>query len=320
MIRFGILGTARIARAFFGTPLRGAEITAVASRSRARAERFAEAWGLARAYGGYAALLKDPDLDAVYVPLPQHLHLRWTLAAAAAGKHVLVEKPAALSSGDLQRMIAVCRTHRVLFMEALMYRFLRIHRRAREIVREGKVGELRYVDYNLSFDAWTRNIDGFRLVRRLGGGALYDLGMYAVDFLRFMTGGEPELVHARMRRHRGRGVDVFTHALFRSGKTVAALTVGFHADANYYTLAGSRGSVHAPVALSGRPDTHVLSVHLHEGNRRYEEVFPGENPYAREMEHFARCVEGRETPLLTPENSLRNHRIVEELFARSRPI
>lgn len=320
MIRFGILGAARIARAFFREPLEGVEIRAVASRDKSNAEAFAAEFGIPKSYQGYEALLADPEIDAVYIPLPQHLHAEYTIKAAQAGKHVLVEKPAALNSAEVKKMTAACRKHDVLYMEAFMYRFLRIHNRAKEIIAEGTIGELRHIDYHLSFNAWARGLEGFRLHKETGGGALYDLGIYAADFLRFITDSEPKLVKAYMRRAKPDGVDLFTHAVYTIDKIIATVSCGFNCDANYYTLAGERGSIHAPVALSGRPDQHSLLLHFHKDNSRKEEVFPPESPFKFEIEYFARCIERNEQPFLDAANSLKNAQLLDELFKRAEPI
>lgn len=320
MVRFGILGTARIARAFFRDRLDGLQITAVASRSIDKARAFAAEYDIRKIYGGYDELLADPDIDAVYIPLPQHLHAEYVVKSAKAGKHILLEKPAALTGTEIRSMAVACRKHGVIFMEGYMYRFLRYHNRAKEIVAQGTIGELRYIDYNVSVNAWERGFSGFRLDRKLGGGALYDLGIYGIDFLRFATDKEPKLLKSFMKRRKDDGIDVFTHAVYRIGNVIATLTSGYNTDANYYTLSGERGSIHSPVALSGRPDPQLLSIHLHDNNRRYEERFPAENPFKWEIEYVARCIKKNEQPFLGLENSLRNMKLLDELFKRSEAI
>ncbi len=320
MITLGILGTARIARALFRHPLENVQITAVASRERPRAGAFAAEYNIPNVCAGYGDLLADESIDAVYIPLPHHLHAEYVVKAAQAGKHVLVEKPAALSTREVREMSDACRSNNVVFMEAFMYRFLRVHNRAREIIREGTIGDLRYVDYNLGFNAQARGVTGFRLVREQGGGALYDLGVYGLDFIRWVTDGNPELVRAYMRRLGGDGIDVMTHALYTVGEVVATLTCGFDCDANYYVLAGRLGSILSPVALSGRDDSQTLTIHLHKDNQTYQEQFPPGMPYKEEVEYFASCVERHEQPLLGAENSRRNLQLLEVLFERALPL
>ncbi|MFN0157904.1 MAG: Gfo/Idh/MocA family protein [Bacteroidota bacterium] len=317
MIRFGILSTARIARALFRHPLDTVQITAVASRDKAKAEAFANEFGIPKAMEGYDRLLADPDIDAVYIALPQHLHAEYVIKAANAGKHILLEKPAALNSAELRKMIATCKKRNVLMMEAFMYRFLRVHNRAKEIVQEGTIGELRYIDFNLSFNAWARGLDGFRLNKATGGGALYDLGIYGADFLRFILGKTPRLVKAHMRKDKKTGIDVFTHAIYATGPTVASMTIGFNTDANSYLLSGERGSIYNTVALSGRHEPQLLSIHLHKDNSRTEEHFPADTPYKWEIEYFARCIERNEQPFLSPENSLEDMKMIDQLFQKS---
>ncbi len=320
MIRFGILGTARIARALFRHPLDNVKILGVASREQSKADAFAREFSIPKAVEGYEHLLADPEIDAVYIALPQHLHADYVIKAARAGKHILLEKPAALSSAELKKMLSAGKKHKVLFMEAFMYRFLRVHNRAQEIVQEGTIGELRYIDFNLSFNAWARGLEGFRLKKATGGGALYDLGIYGADFLRFIIGGTPRLVNSYMRKDKKTGIDVFTHAIYKSGPTVAAMTIGFNTDANYYTLSGEKGSVFNPVAISGKHETQTLSVHLHKDNSRTEEHFEPDMAYKWEIEYFARCIERNERPFLSPENSMENMKMLEELFRKSTPI
>ncbi len=317
MIRVGILGTARIAGAFFRHPLYGVTIASVASRDPARGEAFARNHGIPHVASSYDALLGDRSLDAVYIPLPQHLHAEYARRAAESGKHVLVEKPAALSSKDLLPVLEACRTRGVLFMEAFMYRFLRVHNRARELVQDGTIGPLRHIDFHLNVNARVLNLGGTRFARALGGGALYDRGIYAADFLRFITGAEPRLVSSHLRRDPESGVDVLTKALFETGEITASVTVGFLFDANFYTLAGETGSIHNPVAVSGRYDPQSLSIHLHDNNRRFEEAFPAGMPYKWELEYFARCIERGEEPFLGGANSLGNLRVLDDLLGRS---
>jgi xylose dehydrogenase (NAD/NADP) len=320
MIRFGILGTARITRPFFEQPLDMVSIDAIASRDASKAEAFAAEFNIPRAHGSYDSLLADSGIDAVYIPLPQHLHGEYVIKAAKAGKHVLVEKPSALTVAGLKQMLAACKKHGVLFMEAFMYRFMKVHNRAKELVDTGRIGELRYIDYNLSFNVDARGLKGFRLDTRKGGGALYDLGIYGMDFIRFITGGRPRLLEAWMKRKRGRGIDMFTHAVYSVGNVIATVTSGFNTDANYYMLSGSLGSIYSPVALSGRTVPNSLSIHLHEGNSRYEEHFEAENPYKHEIEYFARCIMNNTSPFLDGANSLSNMMLLEELFRKATPI
>lgn len=313
MVRIGILGTAAIARPFFGARLQHATIAAVASRSTARAAAFAREFGVPAHYGSYEALLGDPSIDAVYLPLPPSLHAEWAVRAARAGKHVLVEKPAAPSSADVERMVEACAASGVVYMEAFMYRFKAIHRRVRDLVRAGTLGELRFIDFNWCFNIEALRRSLFRLDPAHGGGALNDLGVYGVDFLRYLGMPVPVVVHATIERLGPGGVDTFSHVVLRSGKALVALTAGFTCDANSYALGGEKGSVHVPGSLSGRVVPNGLTMHLFDNDQRTEEVFPAENPYVAEMEHFAQCIDKGTAPESGGEGSLSNIRVLEEI-------
>ncbi|MDH3252497.1 MAG: hypothetical protein OEM41_06860, partial [Ignavibacteria bacterium] len=160
----------------------------------------------------------------------------------------------------------------------------------------------------------------FRLKKEYGGGALYDLGIYGIDFLRYLTSQEPVLLDAFIRREEPRGVDMFVHSSFMIGDIFATVTAGFDNDANSYTLCGEQGSVHVPGSLSGRPVANVLQLHLLGGDRRAEETFPPENPYILELEYFAECIRHHRQPEPGIDNSIANLKIIEEIFASARSI
>ncbi len=315
MVRFGILGTAAIARVFLGVPLRQATIAAVASRNAARAATFAREYAIPVSYGSYEDLLADPSIDAVYVPLPPALHAPWVVRAAQAGKHVLVEKPAAPGSADVRLMIEACRKHGVLYMEAFMYRFKAIHRRVRDLVAAGAFGELRFIDFSWCFNMEALRRSPFRLNPEAGGGALNDLGVYGVDFLRFLGLPAPTVLHATILRDPAGGVDTFSHAVLRTGPTVMGLTCGFTCDANYYVLGGEKGSVYVPGSLSGRLVPNVAYTHFFENDVKQEEVFAAENPYVAELEYFAGCILHGTPPEADAEGSLANVEILERIKA-----
>lgn len=197
-VRIGVLGAARILPRALLTPARqtpGVAIVALAARDRRRAEAVARRHGIARVHDDYAALLGDPDIDAVYVPLPNSLHGRWSLAALAAGKHVLVEKPLAANADEARRMQAAASTSGRLLMEAYHYRYHPLACRLREIVTSGQLGALRHVSADFCIPNLRRHDIRWRY--DLAGGALMDLGCYTIDLLRYVTGAEPEVVYAR---------------------------------------------------------------------------------------------------------------------------
>jgi predicted dehydrogenase len=295
----------------------GIGITSIASREKTRAEEFARQYRIPSCHGAYDDLLADPDIDAVYIPLPPHLHLEYGVKAAEVGKHILMEKPAAQSAAEVRQLASACTANRVKFMEGFMYRFMSIHRRAKELATDDTIGRLRYIDFHFCFDLVTRGRTGYRTVRNEGGGALLDLGIYAVDFLRYVTDAEPVLLQAFTAFDKPDGVDEFTHAVFTSGDVVSTVTCSFTFDANYYVLSGDKGSVTSPVAISGRSLPNLLRIHLLEGDRKYEEQFPPENPYRSEMEYFGRCLMQGTEPFPGTANSLSNLGILDGIRAAS---
>jgi predicted dehydrogenase len=313
MVRIGILGTSGIARLFFGGALQHAQFVAVASRDERRAREFASECGLARWHGSYDDLLADPHVDAVYIPLPNHLHASYTIRAARAGKHVLVEKPIALSAGELEGMVRACSQAGVLLMEAMMYRFKRIHQHVVRLAADGAIGDLQFADFSWCYTLRPRQREGFRLDPRAGGGALNDVGIYAADFLRMVLGQSLRPLQAFITHDERTGAETFVHALLGDGSVRGAMTCGYGMDANYYVLSGSRGLFQVPGSVSGRVKENVLRIHMTENDSWREEIFPPENPYHALLDHFAACIEGGERPRFSLEESLGNLKLIEEI-------
>ena len=190
-LRWGILGTARINRMLI-PPLKASpdnRLVAVASRELARGEEYAREWGIGRVHGSYEALLADPEIDAVYIPLPNHLHAEWTIKAARAGKHVLCEKPLALTVADVDAMVSACREAGVVLAEAFMYRHHPQTLKVKQLLDEGAIGTLRYLRGAFTFELSRPN--DVRLRPEWGGGCLWDVGCYPVSFARHLVGQEP---------------------------------------------------------------------------------------------------------------------------------
>jgi len=196
-VSWGVLGVAGIAVHKVIPAMQRSELSpvrAIASRSEGKADEAAASLGIDKAYASYEALLADPNIEAVYIPLPNHLHAEWTEKAASAGKHVLCEKPVAMNSDQARQMIAACRDAGVKFMEAFMYRLHPLWVEARRMVDSGVIGDLLAVQSFFSY----RNVDpsNIRNIAEFGGGALMDVGCYCVNVSRTIAGTEPEAVQA----------------------------------------------------------------------------------------------------------------------------
>lgn len=226
-VRWGILGTADINRVSFLPAMKeaGGEVVAIGSRSKEKAERFAAEWGISRAYGSYEAVLDDPDIEAVYIPLPNTMHGEWIAKAAQAGKHVFCEKPLTLTAREAEEAVAACRQAGVLLAEAFVYHYHRQTKAVRRLLESGAIGEVKHTDALMQY-FFNRDPKDIRLSRELGGGALNDVGCYVLSWARLVMGGSPEAV-AAVSVPDPSGVDATTTALLRfsSGRT-ASVTCG----------------------------------------------------------------------------------------------
>src|SRR5437667_8809394 len=195
-VKWGVLGAASIAtKKVIPGRQKGerSEIAAIASRDLKKAKDAAKKLGIAKAYGSYEELLADPNIEAIYNPLPNHLHVPWSIQALEAGKHVLCEKPIAMSSAEAQKLADTARQYPQLkVMEAFMYRFHPQWQQARRMVNEGKIGELRTVQSFFSY--YLDDANNIRNIAEAGGGGMMDIGCYTVSLSRFIFGSEPERV------------------------------------------------------------------------------------------------------------------------------
>ncbi len=320
-IRWGILSTANIALKRFipgAAASHNGSVAAIASRDGARARDAAARLGIATAYDSYEALLADPDVDAIYNPLPNSLHAEWTLKAAAAGKPVLCEKPLAVSSAEAQEMIAGCQRHGVLLMEAFMYRFHPQHARVRELLATGAIGELRAVRTAFTFMLEPFNPKNVRLQGDLAGGALMDVGCYTVNAARMLFGEEPVWASAQWDFRDAFGVEVMLAAILGfSGGRMATFDCGFRAAGQgSYVAAGTKGQIDVLNAFVPGMDGTVLLVT--EGEGRREERIPGVDQYRLEAEEFAGALLAGRPLRIPPEDAVGTLRAIEALHRSAR--
>jgi len=321
-LRFGVLSTARIGREKVIPGIKtaaGCEVVAIASRETGRAGEVAAEHGIPTAHDGYAALLADPNVDAVYIPLPNHLHAEWTMAAAAAGKHVLCEKPLAMNAAQAREMADACATSGVMLMEAFMYRLHPSWLRVRQLVDAGVIGELQSVQSWFSY--YNDDPANIRNIAEYGGGALMDIGCYNINLSRMLFGGEPTSVQATIRRDPTSGVDILTSAMLRFGDGHATFTCAIRTeDDQRVHIVGTAGRIeiaipfnippHLPTRVfltSGgdpplAPDTETI-------------VFPPKDPYAAQAEAFAAAVVGGHPVPVPPEDSVANMAVIDAIVA-----
>ncbi len=320
-LRWGILSTADIARRKVVPGMRKArrcDIVAIASREAGRAETVAAELGIPRAHASYEALLADPEVDAVYIPLPNHLHAEWSIAAARAGKHVLCEKPLALTADDAQRMIEVANAEGVTLMEAFMYRLHPSWQAVAELVASGEIGRL--VSVQSWFSYFNDDATNIRNIREVGGGALFDIGCYSVNLSRLLFDAEPRHVSAALVRDPATGVDVLTSAILTFDGGIATFTCSTRAeDDQRVHIYGTTGRISIGIPFNIPPD-RPTEVYVSAGGDPPVApdtrvlTFEVADPYTVEAERFAAAVlDGQPAPV-PPEDAVANLRVIERIF------
>jgi D-xylose 1-dehydrogenase (NADP+, D-xylono-1,5-lactone-forming) len=309
-VRVALLSTAAINDALLGGARESelVEVIGVASRERRRAEAYARERGLERAYGGYEELLGDPDVDVVYVALPNALHVEWAIRALDAGKHVLSEKPLSRHPAEVERAFDAAERAGRILMEGFMYRHHPQTRRLHRLVSEGAIGELRLVRSHFSFTLDRPN--DVRWDPDLGGGSLLDLGCYCVNASRLLA-GEPEAVHAE-RTASASGVDVRFAATMRfAGGVLGHFDCAFDLPRRVALEAvGSQGSV-----VMVQPFIQdVVTLELRRGEELEWQDTVTANRYHLELDNLARAIAGEEPPLLDRRESVAQARVLDALL------
>lgn len=321
-LRIGILGTAKIARAFIAgvAPSEKVVVTAVAGRNFEKTRAFAEETGVARARASYDALLADPEVDAVYNPLPNSLHAEWSIRAAEAGKHVLCEKPLAVTAREAEAMFDAARRHGVRLVEAFPYRSQPQTLRLKELLNENAIGPVRLV--RASFGFTIADAGNIRLDPALGGGALYDGGVYPTNLVRTIAGTLPSRVHA-LARWTDRNVDrSLVASLEFPGGLLAQISCSFETAVHRHALiAGENGVIetsfanHFPI---DRPATLSIKRSVAwDAPTDTIETTPT-NGFLAEAESFADFVAGGTWNGTTEAESVDTLRILEAILESSR--
>ncbi len=320
---WGVLCTAKIGRerALPGMQKSSLlEIRAIASRDEGRARDTAAALGIPRAYGSYEALLADPEIEAIYNPLPNHLHVPLTLQAAAAGKHVLCEKPIALTAQEATLLRSAA--GKVLIAEAFMVRFHPQWLRARELVREGRIGALRAVQMFFGYN----NVDPANVRNRTdtGGGGLYDIGCYAIVAGRFFLEAEPTRGIALVDRDPAFGTDRLTSALldFGGGRRLDFTVSTQVAPHQRIQLCGSRGRIEIAIPVNA-PQGATTRISIDDGSSLegagiVTETLAASDQYQLQGEAFSRAVRGEIALTYGVEDAIANMRVIDALFRSER--
>ncbi|MFD1210732.1 Gfo/Idh/MocA family protein [Arthrobacter sp. GCM10027362] len=321
-LRWGVLGGARIVRKTIPAlqETKNGEVEGIASRTEEKAREYADKHGVPQAFGSYEALLASPDIDAVYIPLPNALHLEWILKSLDAGKHVLCEKPLAMSAAECEEIARKAGETGLKVLEGFMYRFHPRFEKLQELLAAGAVGQLTFVHVAHSFDAGGE--DNIRWYAGLGGGALFDTGCYCVNVSRMVTAQEPAHVAAfgnyRDANDGGR-IDTSIAGMLRfPGGATALFDTGVNLERrNFLELTGTEGRLYLDNPFGLLEEDSVLEEHHFGQDTIYHKV-TGENHFVRMGEHFADSVLNG-TPLRYDlADAANNARVLEALDTAAR--
>jgi predicted dehydrogenase len=314
-LRIGVLGAARIAPAAVVKPARNsadAEVVAIAARERTRADTFAQKHGIPRVFDSYSSMLADPDIDAVYNPLPNGLHAEWTIAALEAGKHVLCEKPFTANAVEAEQVAAVAERTGLVVMEAFHYRYHPLAQRMRDIVESGELGTIRHVETKLCFPL--PRFSDIRYQYDLAGGATMDAGTYTVHIARLLACEEPTVVSATAKLQTP-DVDRAMHAelSFPSGHS-GAVTCSMWSNELLKTYArarGDRGELYV-VNPTNPQMWHRMRVTV-DGSSRTER-FTRRSTYEFQLDAFTAAVLRGAPTLTPPSDSVANMRVLDAIY------
>ncbi len=317
-IRWGILSTAQIAKNSYVPAINesdNGEIVAVASRSLEKAQAFADECGIPKAYGSYEELLADPDVDAVYNPLPVSMHCEWSIKCAQAGKPCLCEKPMARNAAEVEQMVTAFKEKDLLLAEALMYRFHSLTRKALDIIHSGGIGDVKIARSSFNVDICDPN--DIRLRKDMGGGALLDLGVYCVSILRQIMQAEPETIKSVARWGKESGVDETMAGVmqFPSG-AIGYFGCGLKAQFDCsYEVCGTTGRLLVDFgAMCAWPGTEFTIKYSHDGEDE-EIVTPACNHYTAMVNDFNEALLTGRPMTYGMEDTLNNMRSIDRIFA-----
>jgi predicted dehydrogenase len=316
-IRWGILSTAKIGRTKVIPALQSSahnEVLAICSRDQHSARTAADELGIARAYGSYDELLADPDIDAIYNPLPNHLHVDWSIKALQAGKHILCEKPLGLNADDAQRLLDAANAHPHLkAMEAFMYRFHPRWQIAKALIDSGRIGKLLTLHSHFSYN--NRESQNIRNNVDMGGGALMDIGCYCISLSRWLFNAEPIQVIGQITPYEDYEVDCLVSGILEFDQGSATFTASTKIEPQQFMEAyGEKGSILLPIPFNPISDSET-EIHIkHDGEAEIIEIEPGDH-YREMVDAFALSIIHQQ-PVPTPlTDAINNMRVIDSVFA-----
>ncbi|MBD3674160.1 MAG: Gfo/Idh/MocA family oxidoreductase [Planctomycetaceae bacterium] len=316
-IRFGILSTAKIGTAKVIPAMQQGEfteVTAISSRNLEKAQAAASELGIQNAFGSYEELLADPEIDAVYNPLPNDMHVEWSIKALEAGKHVLCEKPIGLSAAEGQKLVAAAAQHPELkVMEAFMYRHHPQWQKTKELVDSEAIGPLRTIQSHFAY--FNRNADDIRNKVEAGGGALMDIGCYNISLSRFLFGAEPQRVFGRVERDPDFGTDKMTSGMLEFSGGTSTFTCSTQMFLSQRVIVfGTEGRIEIEIPFNAPPD-RPTKMWLTNADGTEEIIFDICDQYTIQGDLFAQAILN-DTDVPTPLiDAVQNMKVIEAIFA-----
>lgn len=320
MIKWGVLGTAYIFERDTAEGMRQAEnceLYAIAGRSMEKAQAFKEKYGFRKAYGSYDELLADPEVEAVYVPMPNTLHKEWTIKALNAKKHVLCEKPMAPNAAEAAEMFAAAKANGVVLMEAFAYQHSPFVAAVKEEIDKGTIGDVRYMEAALITSDY--DLSNIRMRRETLGGSVYDIGVYSCSLILRMLGKEPEKVQA-VSTFSEQNVDMFTSVLMEfEGNVRAQFNCGMvlatekNSALDRFQIHGTKGSIEAVKFGFNVPGQLQYRIRTFDGVDEIKTV-DTRNNYCLEVEQLGRCITDGETPLMSEELTMSVARTIDRIL------
>lgn len=315
-VRWGIISTAKIGRDKVIPAIQASElceVLAIASRKKESAEKEAARLNIPKTYGSYEDLLADPEVDAVYIPLPNDLHVEWSMKALEAGKHVLCEKPIGLSSGEAKKLLDAAKKYPDLkLMEAFMYRFHPQWIKAKRLVSEGRIGELKTIHSFFSY----YNVDPANIRNQAdkGGGGLMDIGCYNISLSRFLFNEEPKKVFGFADFDPQTGVDRLASGILQFSNGTSTFTCSTQlAPYQRVHIFGTKARIEIEIPFNTPPDKPT-KLWLHSNNGREEIVFDRVDQYTLQADSFARAIVAHTTVPTPLEDAVNNMKTIEAIF------
>jgi len=315
-VRWGVLSTADIGVSKVIPAMQQGEhlqITAISSRNLAKARAVATQLGIPKASGSYEELLADPDIDAIYNPLPNHLHVPWSIKALEAGKHVLCEKPIALTSADAQKLADVTKHYPQLkVMEAFMYRFHPQWQQARQMVNAGKIGELRTIQSFFSY--YLEDANNIRNIAGAGGGGMLDIGCYTVSLARFIFGAEPERVCGIVEYDPHFNTDRLASSILDFGRGTSTFTCSTQlVPYQRVNIFGTAGRIEIEIPFNAPPDRPCKIWYEH-GTEIEEIQFPVCDQYTPQGDQFSLAILNNASVPTPIEDAVANMKVIEAII------